>query len=172
MAGPATGRRLRGALIGYGFIGAKGHVPAYLARSDTEITAVADICAPRRALVAGLLPGARVLRLRPGAARRGARSPRLRGHRHAAVRPRRRSPTPRSTAGSTCCARSRSPPGSTTPPRCSSTRGVRSASSSPATTTSTRPSSAPCATSSRSGRIGTVHLGDARRPSATRTRRA
>lgn len=60
MAGPATGRRLRGALIGYGFIGAQGHVPAYLARSDTEIVAVADICAPRRALVAGLLPGARV----------------------------------------------------------------------------------------------------------------
>jgi predicted dehydrogenase len=60
MAGPATARKLRGALIGYGFIGAQGHVPAYLVRSDVEIAAVADICAPRRALVAGVLPGARV----------------------------------------------------------------------------------------------------------------
>ena len=58
MSRSTTGRRLRGALIGYGFIGAKGHVPAYLKRSDVEIVAVADICAARRALVPALLPGA------------------------------------------------------------------------------------------------------------------
>ena len=57
---PAAGRRLRGALIGYGFIGAQGHVPAYLKRGDVEIVAVADVCAARRALVPGLLPKARV----------------------------------------------------------------------------------------------------------------
>ena len=55
-----TGRRLRGALIGYGFIGAKGHVPAYLRRDDVEIVAVADICEGRRALVADQLPRAAV----------------------------------------------------------------------------------------------------------------
>jgi predicted dehydrogenase len=58
MSRSTTGRRLRGALIGYGFIGAKGHVPAYLKRHDVEIVAVADICAARRALVPALLPGA------------------------------------------------------------------------------------------------------------------
>ncbi len=46
----APGRRLRGALIGYGFIGAQGHVPAYLKRSDVEIVAVADVCPARRDL--------------------------------------------------------------------------------------------------------------------------
>ena len=56
----ASGRRLRGALIGYGFIGARGHVPAYLQRTDTEIVAVADVCPARRALVASTLPAAGV----------------------------------------------------------------------------------------------------------------
>ncbi len=58
MTATATGRRLRGALIGYGFIGAQGHVPAYRRRSDTEIVAVADVCPARRALVHAELPGA------------------------------------------------------------------------------------------------------------------
>ncbi len=58
MTGAATGRRLRGALVGYGFIGAQGHVPAYLKRDDVELVAVADVCAARRALVAAQLPGA------------------------------------------------------------------------------------------------------------------
>src|SRR5512140_3180461 len=58
MRGTPSGRRLRGALIGYGFIGAQGHVPAYLKRSDAEIVAVADICPARRALVAQQVPGA------------------------------------------------------------------------------------------------------------------
>jgi predicted dehydrogenase len=57
---PATGRRLRGALVGYGFIGAQGHLPAYRERGDVEIAAVADVCGPRRALAARELPQARI----------------------------------------------------------------------------------------------------------------
>jgi len=53
-------RPLRGALIGYGFILSKGHVPAYLQRKDVEIVAVADICEARRHLVPHALPNARV----------------------------------------------------------------------------------------------------------------
>lgn len=53
-------RKLRGALIGYGFIGAQGHVPAYLKRKDVAIVAVADTCQARRDLVPALLPEARV----------------------------------------------------------------------------------------------------------------
>lgn len=55
-----NGRRLKGALIGYGFIGARGHAPAYLERHDVDIVAVVDACAARRAIVHALLPGARV----------------------------------------------------------------------------------------------------------------
>ncbi len=55
-----NGRRLRGALVGYGFIGARGHVPAYLQRHDVDIVAVADVCAARREAVPALLPRARV----------------------------------------------------------------------------------------------------------------
>lgn len=53
-------KKLRGALIGFGFIQAKGHVPAYLKRSDVEIVAVADTCEARRFLVQDVLPKARV----------------------------------------------------------------------------------------------------------------
>jgi predicted dehydrogenase len=60
----STGTRLRGALIGYGFIGGKGHVPAYLERAagrdDVEIIAVADICEARRELAKTVLPKARI----------------------------------------------------------------------------------------------------------------
>jgi predicted dehydrogenase len=52
------GRCMRGALVGYGFIGARGHVPAYLQRNDVELVAVADVSPARRARVAGQLPGA------------------------------------------------------------------------------------------------------------------
>ncbi len=56
--------RLRGAIIGYGFISSKGHVPAYLERSrtrgDVAITAVADICEARRDLARQALPEARI----------------------------------------------------------------------------------------------------------------
>jgi predicted dehydrogenase len=55
---------LRGAVIGYGFISGKGHIPAYLeraqSRKDVQITAVADICEARRAAAQEMLPKARV----------------------------------------------------------------------------------------------------------------
>src|SRR4051812_35162989 len=54
-------RPLKGALIGFGFIAEKGHVPAYLAAPGSfEIVAVAEICAARRDKVKSLLPNARV----------------------------------------------------------------------------------------------------------------
>jgi predicted dehydrogenase len=57
-------KKLRGAVIGYGFISGKGHIPAYLERAakkgDVEIVAIADICEGRRALVQESLPKARV----------------------------------------------------------------------------------------------------------------
>jgi len=54
-------RPLQGALIGFGFIAEKGHVPAYLTSPDRlEIAAVADICAARRERARQLLPHARI----------------------------------------------------------------------------------------------------------------
>ncbi|MBS1963164.1 MAG: Gfo/Idh/MocA family oxidoreductase [Bdellovibrionales bacterium] len=53
-------KKLRGAVIGYGFISGKGHIPAYLQRKDVEIVAVADICDGRRTEAAKVLPGVRV----------------------------------------------------------------------------------------------------------------
>jgi predicted dehydrogenase len=41
---------LRGGIIGYGFIAAKGHAPAYAKRDDVEIVAIADLCSPRLAV--------------------------------------------------------------------------------------------------------------------------
>lgn len=55
-----TSDKLQGALIGFGFIGGKGHAPAYAARGDVEITAIADICAARRDLARATFPGARL----------------------------------------------------------------------------------------------------------------
>jgi predicted dehydrogenase len=44
-------KKLRGAIIGYGFISSKGHMPAYIERTkkygDVEIVAVCDICYER-----------------------------------------------------------------------------------------------------------------------------
>lgn len=55
---------LRGAVIGFGFISGKGHVPAYLDRArnnqDVEIRAVADICEARRIQAQQLLPNAKI----------------------------------------------------------------------------------------------------------------
>lgn len=48
------------AVVGYGFISGKGHVPAFLKRSDVEVVAVADICPARRELAQKDLPNARV----------------------------------------------------------------------------------------------------------------
>jgi len=54
-------RPLQGALIGFGFIAEKGHVPAYLAAPEKfEIVAVADICAARREKARQVLPNARI----------------------------------------------------------------------------------------------------------------
>lgn len=53
-----TGRQ--GAIIGFGFIAEKGHLPAYLARRDFAIVAVADVCAARRDLARKLVPQARI----------------------------------------------------------------------------------------------------------------
>src|ERR1700704_1283340 len=56
-------RPLKGALVGFGFIAEKGHVPAYLApESDAafEIVAVADVCAARRDKARQVLPKARI----------------------------------------------------------------------------------------------------------------
>src|SRR4051812_672181 len=52
--------KLRGAIIGYGFISGKGHAPAYLQREDVEIVAVADIAEGRRQYVSETLPRARI----------------------------------------------------------------------------------------------------------------
>jgi predicted dehydrogenase len=55
---------LRGAIVGYGFIAGKGHLPALLQRAkqrrDVEIIAVADVCAERRMLAKEMLPDARI----------------------------------------------------------------------------------------------------------------
>ena len=48
------------AVVGYGFISGKGHVPAFLKRSDVEVVAVADICPERLALAKKDLPEARL----------------------------------------------------------------------------------------------------------------
>lgn len=54
-------RARRGAIVGFGFIAEKGHVPAYLKSSEQlEIVAVADLCAARREAAAKALPGVRV----------------------------------------------------------------------------------------------------------------
>jgi predicted dehydrogenase len=50
----------QGAIIGFGFIAEKGHLPAYLSRRDFSIVAVADVCGPRRELARRLLPQARI----------------------------------------------------------------------------------------------------------------
>jgi predicted dehydrogenase len=63
-------KRLRGAIIGYGFIMEKGHLAAYRERAeraraqgqetDVEIVAVADVCRERRELASKHIPGLRV----------------------------------------------------------------------------------------------------------------
>jgi predicted dehydrogenase len=53
---------LRGAVVGYGFIAERGHVPAYAmpGRTRFEIAAVADPCAARRGKAAQAIPGAHI----------------------------------------------------------------------------------------------------------------
>jgi predicted dehydrogenase len=60
--GPTPSKTLRGAIIGYGFISERGHVPAYALPGPTkfDIVAVADVCAARREKARAALPGARI----------------------------------------------------------------------------------------------------------------
>ena len=51
---------LKGAIVGFGFIAGRGHLPAYALHGDMEITAVADINPARREAAARALPRARV----------------------------------------------------------------------------------------------------------------
>ena len=53
-------QKLRGAIVGYGFIMERGHAAGYLQRDDVEIVAVADLSEARRALALRQLPGVRV----------------------------------------------------------------------------------------------------------------
>ncbi len=55
-------RALHGALIGFGFIGERGHLPAYrqTGAHDLRIVAVADLCEARRQLARRLLPDATI----------------------------------------------------------------------------------------------------------------
>jgi predicted dehydrogenase len=55
-----SARKRRGAIVGFGFIAEKGHLPAYLRSDHLEIVAVSDICAARREAAARALPGARI----------------------------------------------------------------------------------------------------------------
>ena len=59
-----SNKMLKGAVIGYGFISGKGHIPSYLERDrvkgDVRIIAIADICEARRALAQKTLPEARI----------------------------------------------------------------------------------------------------------------
>lgn len=48
------------AVVGYGFISGKGHVPAFAKRSDVEVVAVADICPARLEAAKKELPRARL----------------------------------------------------------------------------------------------------------------
>lgn len=56
--------KLRGALIGYGFIASCGHLPAYLRRArthrDVSIVAIADVCEARRKAALQSFPDVRV----------------------------------------------------------------------------------------------------------------
>jgi predicted dehydrogenase len=51
---------LKGAIAGFGFISGKGHHPAYQAREDVEILAVADVCPARLEVARAALPKARL----------------------------------------------------------------------------------------------------------------
>jgi len=53
-------KKLRGAVVGYGFIMDKGHAAGYRQRADVEIVAIADISADRRAAAAAAWPDARI----------------------------------------------------------------------------------------------------------------
>lgn len=51
---------LKGAIVGFGFISGKGHLPAYLRRDDVEIVAIADVSPARLEAARAVLPHARL----------------------------------------------------------------------------------------------------------------
>ena len=51
---------LKGAIVGFGFIAGKGHHPAYAAREDVEIVAIADLCPARLDAARAAAPKARL----------------------------------------------------------------------------------------------------------------
>src|SRR5258708_8649931 len=51
---------LKGAIVGFGFISGKGHLPAYQKRDDVEIAAIADLCPARVEVARAAAPKARV----------------------------------------------------------------------------------------------------------------
>jgi predicted dehydrogenase len=53
-------KKLRGAVIGYGFIMDKGHAAGYRQRPDVDVVAIADVSADRRAAAAAAWPNARI----------------------------------------------------------------------------------------------------------------
>jgi len=53
-------QKLRGALIGYGFIMEKGHAAGYQQRGDVDIVAIADISPTQRAIAQAAWPNARL----------------------------------------------------------------------------------------------------------------
>jgi predicted dehydrogenase len=59
---PSLSTPLRGAVVGFGFISERGHIPAYAlpGQAKFEIVAVADTCAARRARARVVLPDARI----------------------------------------------------------------------------------------------------------------
>lgn len=61
MSDRSPGRPRRGAIVGYGFIAERGHLPAYVAlgADHFEIVAVADVCAARREAAERAIPGVR-----------------------------------------------------------------------------------------------------------------
>ena len=50
---------LKGGIVGFGFIASSGHFPAYAARKDVEIVALADVCPARLDAARALAPDAR-----------------------------------------------------------------------------------------------------------------
>jgi predicted dehydrogenase len=52
--------QLQGAVIGYGFISGKGHLPAYEQRKDVKIIAIADSCEQRRQIAQKTYPEAKI----------------------------------------------------------------------------------------------------------------
>ena len=51
---------LKGAIVGFGFISGKGHLPAYLEREDLEIVAIADVSPARLEAARAVAPKARL----------------------------------------------------------------------------------------------------------------